>query len=169
METKAKKQFKMPHLLWIMTGIILLSCLATYLIPAGQFVTNEAGEIIGTDFQYLGHQTPVSPWDALMLLKSGLTGAATIMFVVMSSGATINVVLETGAMDDLMNWAVYRLKDKGTNLLIILMMVLMAYLGGFGGTDALIAVVPIGILFSKKLKLDPICALGVTTLSLIHI
>lgn len=84
-------------------------------------------------------------------------------FVVMISGATINVVLETGAMDDLMNWAVYKLKDKGTNLLIALMMILMAYLGGFGGTDALIAVVPIGILFSKKLKLDPICALGVTT------
>lgn len=158
-----KKTFKMPHLLWIMFGIILVSCLATYLIPAGQFVTNEAGEIIGTDFQYLGHQTPISPWAALMLMKTGLEGAATIMFVVMISGATINVVLETGAMDDLMNWAVYKLKDKGVNLLIALMMILMAYLGGFGGTDALIAVVPIGILFSRKLKLDPICALGVTT------
>lgn len=158
-----KKAFRMPHLLWIMSGIILLSCLATYLIPAGQFLTNEAGEIIGTDFQYLGHQTPVSPWDALMLMKTGLEGAATIMFVVMVSGATINVVLETGAMDDLMNWAVYKLKDKGAGLLIALMMTLMAYLGGFGGTDALIAVVPIGILFSKKLKLDPICALAVTT------
>ena len=158
-----KKAFKMPHLLWIMFGIILVSCLATYLIPAGQFITNEAGEIIGTDFQYLGHQTPVSPWAALMLMKSGLEGAATIMFVVMISGATISVVLDTGAMDDLMNWAVYKLKDKGMNLLIALMMILMAYLGGFGGTDALIAVVPIGILFSKKLKLDPICALGVTT------
>lgn len=66
-------------------------------------------------------------------------------------------------MDDLMNWAVYKLKDKGSSLLIALMMILMAYLGGFGGTDALIAVVPIGILFSKKLKLDPIVALGVTT------
>ncbi|MGN1140848.1 MAG: AbgT family transporter [Oliverpabstia sp.] len=163
MKEKEKKQFKMPHLLWIMFGIILLSCLATYLIPAGKFLTNEAGEIIGTDFQYLGYQTPVSPWDALMLMKSGLEGAATIMFVVMISGATINVVLETGAMDDLMNWAVYRLKDKGVNLLVALMMILMAYLGGFGGTDALIAVVPIGILFSRKLKLDPICALGVTT------
>lgn len=158
-----KKAFKMPHLLWIMFGIILVSCLATYLIPAGQFITNEAGEIIGTDFQYLGHQTPVSPWAALMLMKSGLEGAATIMFVVMISGATISVVLDTGAMDDLMNWAVYKLKDKGMNLLIALMMILMAYLGGFGGTDALIAVVPIGILFSKKLKLDSICALGVTT------
>lgn len=160
---KEKKQFKMPHLLWIMFGIILLSCLATYLIPAGQFATNEAGEIVGTEFQYLGYQTPVSPWEALMKMKSGLVGAATIMFVVMVSGATINVVLKTGVLDDLMNWAVYKLKDKGTSLLIALMMILMAYLGGFGGTDALIAVVPIGILFAKKLKLDPICALGVTT------
>ncbi len=158
-----KKAFKMPHLLWIMFGIILVSCLATYLIPAGQFATNEAGEIMGTEFEFLGHQTPVNPWDALMLMKSGMIGAATIMFVVMVSGANINVVLETGVMDDLMNWGVYKLKDKGAGILIAMMMVLMAYLGGFGGTDALIAVVPIGVLFAKKLKLDPICALGVTT------
>lgn len=161
--TKERKPFKMPHLLWIMFGIILLSCVATYLIPAGQFAVNEAGEIIGTEFQYLGYQTPVSPWDALMSMKSGLAGAATIMFVVMVSGATINVVLDTGVLDDLMNWAVYKLKDKGAGLLVAMMMILMAYLGGFGGTDALIAVVPIGVLFAKKLKLDPICALGVTT------
>ena len=69
-----KKAFKMPHLLWIMFGIILVSCLATYLIPAGQFATNEAGEIMGTEFEFLGHQTPVNPWDALMLMKSGMGG-----------------------------------------------------------------------------------------------
>jgi uncharacterized ion transporter superfamily protein YfcC len=39
----------------------------------------------------------------------------------------------------------------------------MTYLGAFAGTDALIAVVPIGVLFAKKLKLDPIVAMGVTT------
>lgn len=160
---KEKKKFKMPHLLWIMTGIIMLACLATYIIPAGTFETNEAGQIIGTELQYLGHQTPVSPWQALMDIKTGLNGAATIMFVVMISGAAMNVVLDTGVMDDAMNWSVAKLKDKGANLLVIMMMILMAYLGGFGGTDALIAVVPIGILFAKKLKLDPICALGVTT------
>ncbi|MCD8146339.1 MAG: AbgT family transporter [Clostridiales bacterium] len=160
---KEKKPFKMPHLLWIMIGIILLACLATYVIPAGQFATNESGEIIGTEFHYLGYQTPVSPWDALMSIKTGLASASTVMFVVMISGATINVVLDTGVMDDMMNWSVAKLKDKGPNLLVIMMMVLMAYLGGFGGTDALIAVVPIGILFAKKLRLDPICALGVTT------
>ena len=62
MGKKEKKPFKMPHLLWIMFGIIVLACLATYLIPAGEFAVNEAGQITGTDFHFLGHQTPVSPW-----------------------------------------------------------------------------------------------------------
>ena len=79
--------------------------------PAGEFAVNEAGQITGTDFHFLGHQTPVSPWGALMRVKSGMVGAATIAFVVMISGANINVVLETGVMDDLMNWGVYKLKE----------------------------------------------------------
>ena len=91
MGKKEKKPFKMPHLLWIMFGIIVLACLATYLIPAGEFAVNEAGQITGTDFHFLGHQTPVSPWGALMRVKSGMVGAATIAFVVMISGANINV------------------------------------------------------------------------------
>ena len=70
-----------------------------------------------------------------MRVKSGMVGAATIAFVVMISGANINVVLETGVMDDLMNWGVYKLKDKGTGILVSMMMILMAYLGGFGGTE----------------------------------
>ena len=115
----------------------------------GKFDIDEAGQITGTDFHFLGHQTPVSPWGALMRVKSGMVGAATIAFVVMISGANINVVLETGVMDDLMNWGVYKLKDKGTGILVSMMMILMAYLGGFGGTDALIAVVPVGVMFSK--------------------
>lgn len=42
--------------------------------------------------------------------------------------------------------------------------ILMLYLGAFGGSDALIEIVPIGILFAKKLKLDPICGLLTTFL-----
>ena len=38
----------------------------------------------------------------------------------------------------------------------------MVYLGGFGGSDALIAIIPVGIVFARKMKLDQICALGVT-------
>src|SRR5699024_2833316 len=79
------------------------------------------------------------------------------------AGAMTAVVMATGAIDEFLNWAIYKLKDKNENILISIMFVLMVYLGSFGGSDALIAVVPVGVIFCKKLKLDPICAIGVST------
>lgn len=160
---KKKFQFKMPHLLWIMLGLIVIMCLLTYVIPAGTFAKDDKGNLIGTAFSYVGHQTPVSLFRAAMLMLDGLTGSALIIFVVMVSGAGIAVILDTGAVDDFLNWAVYKLSTKGINILIPMMFVLMTYLGAFGGSDALIAVVPIGVVFAKKLKLDPIVGIGVTT------
>ena len=158
-----KINFKMPHLLWLMLGLVVLSCLATYIIPAGKFVVDSDGKILADQFEYLGNQTPISIWQGFCSIKDGLVGASTIIFVVMISGANIHIMLETKAIDNFMNWSLHKMKDKNKSILIILLFFLMAYLGGFGGTDALIAVVPIGILFAKKLKLDPIVALGVTT------
>ena len=98
-----------------------------------------------------------------MLILQGLGDSGLVIWTVLTSGAMTAVVMATGAIDELLNWAIYKLKDKSENILITIMFVLMVYLGGFGGTDALIAVVPIGVIFTKKLKLDPICAIGVSS------
>ncbi len=161
MKTK-KKAFQMPHLFWIMMGLLLAACIATYFIPAGEFAVDGNGQILNGEFHYLGYQTPVNPWQALMLFLDGMTGSGVIIFTVMISGASIGVIMDTGAIDQFLNWSIYKLKDKNDDIMVIIMFVLMTYLGSFGGTDALIAVVPIGILFAKKMKLDPITALGVT-------
>lgn len=158
-----KKNFKMPHLFWIMIGLLLFACLLTYIVPAGEFAVDENGKILGDQFQYLGHQTPVAPWRMFMLILQGLSDSGTVIWTVLTSGAMTAVVMATGAIDELLNWAIFKLKDKSENILITIMFVLMVYLGGFGGTDALIAVVPIGVIFTKKLKLDPICAIGVSS------
>lgn len=159
-----KKKFKMPHLFWIMMGLLLITSLLTYIIPAGQFATDPTTKaIIGTQFNYLGHQTPVSPIDMLMLILDGLASSATVGWAVLVSGAMIVIIIGTGAIDEFLNWAIYKLKDKNENILISGMFILMVYLGAFGGSDAMIAVVPIGVMFCKKIKLDPICAIGVTT------
>ena len=160
---KAKKGFKMPHLFWIMMGLLLFACLLTYIIPAGEFAVDENGKILGDQFSYLGHQNPVAPWRMFMLILQGLGESGLVIWTVLTSGAMTAVVMATGAIDELLNWAIYKLKDKSENILITIMFVLMVYLGGFGGTDALIAVVPIGVIFTKKLKLDPICAIGVSS------
>jgi len=164
MSEKKKKGFKMPHLLWIMFGLILVMCALTYVVPAGSFARDEAGKVLDPIvFNYLGAQSPVDPWMAVMSILEGLTGSATIVFAVMTSGATIAIILESKVFDRLLNYAVYKLKDKGQNTIIIIMFILMVYLGAFGGSDALIAIVPIGVLFAKKLKLDNITAVAITT------
>lgn len=160
---KEKKQFKMPHLLWIMTGLLLVSSLCTYIIPAGAFLTGEGEGLSGAQFAYLGHQTPVSPIQALLYVLPGLVGSANVIFVVMVCGASIQVFLETKAFDRVLNYSIYKMQGTGQKLLISVLFCLMVYLGGFGGSDALIAIVPIGILFAKKLRLDPIVGMGVST------
>jgi len=162
--TKEKKSFKMPHLFWIMMSLLVITSLLTYVIPAGQFATDpETGKILGDQFIWLEAQTPVSPVAMFMTILDGLTSSALIGYAVMVSGASVAIVMGTGAFDEFLDWAIYKLKDKDDTILLMVMFVLMVYLGAFGGSDALIAIVPVGVMFAKKLKLDPICAIGVST------
>ena len=162
-EAPKKKQFKMPHLLWMMVGVILLGCLLTYIIPAGAFELDEKKNAIPGTFHLLDKQSPQSPWNALMYIMDGLRNASNIIFIIMVAGGTIRVFLESNAVDDFLNWATFKLKDKGVVVLVTILYWLMVYLGGFGGNDGMVAMVPIGILLAKKLKLDPVVAVGVTT------
>ncbi|MEG2435652.1 MAG: YfcC family protein [Ruthenibacterium sp.] len=159
---KEKKPFKMPHLLWIMIGLLLLCSLLTYIIPAGQFAVDADGKILGDKFAYMDAQTPVNPLKALLQVLPGLIGSGNVIFVVMVCGAAIQVFLDTKAFDKLMNFCIYKMQGKGEMLLIGVLFCIMVYLGAFGGNDSLVAIVPLGILFARKLKLDSITAIGVS-------
>lgn len=163
MKKAKKKGFKMPHLLWIMIGLILICSLLTYIIPAGRYSVDEQGAILSGQFQYLGYQTPVSPVAAFLNIYQGMVESGTIIFIVMICGACIEVSMATRCFDKLLDWALYKFKDSGQTILITVMFCLMVYLGAFGGSDALIAIVPVGILFAGKMKLDPICAMAMST------
>lgn len=161
---KKKKQFKLPHLLYIMLGIIFIVWALTYIIPAGNFGKTPDGKIDGTVFNYLDQQTPVSLSRLLFMFLEGMMNSSMVVFMVLITGANLGVILETGAVDDFLNWSIYKLRNRSASVLVPMIFILMVYLGAFGGSDALIAIVPIGILFAKKLKLDPICGLLTTFL-----
>ena len=165
-EEKKKKGFKMPHLLFLMLGLITFMSIMTYVIPAGEFGVNpETGALIGDQFNYLGYQVPVNPWQAFLLILPGMTNSGLVVSMVLMGGGTTEIILTTGALDDMINWAVYALKDAGISVLVPLMCIVIGLLGGFGGGDQLVAIVPIGVMFAKKLKLDPIIAAAVTFMS----
>lgn len=162
-EATTKKKFKMPHILWLMLGLLLLATVLTYIVPAGQFARDTNGNIIASDFNLLEKQTPISIGEALMLILPGMVNQASVMLLVLAMGSNTAILLETRSIEQILNWAVYKLQDKGKVIAIIAMFILMTYIGGFAGSDALIAMVPIGIVFSKKFKLDSMVALGLTT------
>lgn len=161
-EKAKKRSFKVPNILWIIMTLILLAVILTYVIPAGKFATDADGRVLANSFSFLDQQTPVSFTKMLMLILDGMYSQGRVMILVMAMGASTQLLLGSNAIDKLFNWATYKLQDKGQVVLLLSLFILMTYIGGFAGSDALIAMVPIGVTFSRRLKLDPIVALGLT-------
>ena len=156
-ETKKKKGFKVPHLFFLLLGLLMVMSLLTYILPAGQFVDLENGERV---FQIID-RTPVNPWQALLNIYQGIANSSMILGVLLVNGGAVEVGLSTKSLDRVIDGCIAKLQDKGSTILIPAAYFLMTLLGGFGGSDALVAVVPVGVLLAKKLKLDQIIAAGI--------
>lgn len=161
MVTQVKeKKFQLPHLLFLLLGLMVFMSILTYILPAGEFVENAAGlkEYVQID------RTPINLWQALLYIYEGIANSGMILALLLVIGGCVEITLTTKALDHLIDFCLYKLQDKGSAVLLPVMFLLMALLGGFGGSDALIAVIPIGVLFAKKLHLDPIVGAGVSFL-----
>ena len=160
-KAKEKKKFQLPHLLFLLLGLLMVMSLLTYVLPAGQFVEVSEGV---KEYMLLESRTPVSIWQALLYIYDGIANSSSILALLLIIGGCVEVVLATKALDRVIDGLIYKLRDKGSAVLLPIMFFLMALLGGFGGSDALIAVIPIGVLVAKKLRLDPIVGAGVSFL-----
>lgn len=161
-----KKGFKMPNIMFLVLGILIFMSLMTYIIPAGQFATDpETKKLLGDQFAFLPEQTPVNPWDAILMILPGLTSSGQVIGLLLCGGGFSGVVLATGAIDRMVDFAIYKFKDKGLSILIPIVFFIYCFVGGFQGGDQIIAMVPIGLAFAKKLRLDPVVGLSVVLLA----
>lgn len=153
---KEKKGFKMPHLMVMIVGLILIMSALTYILPAGQFAVDPVtGKIDGSNFSFLGYQTPVSPWKALLSIAKGITNSGTIISTLLASGGLTGIILATKRLDNVIDYAIYKLADKGIDVLVPLLTLVFCVYGTFSGGDWCVAMVPIGCMIAKKLNCDP--------------
>ena len=82
-------------------------------------------------------------------------------------GGLIYVVIESGAINNVINYSVYKLQDKSITVLVPAIVVLMSAIGALAGQDSLVTFVLVGLLLVKKLRLDKIAALSIFYLSYI--
>ena len=163
---KAKK-FKVPHTYVILIGVILLMAILTYIIPAGVYerVKDADGRsVVDPNSFKVVENTPIKPFDLLLVLEKGLKASSSIVFFIFIVGGAFQIITATGAIEAGIGKAAVALKGK-EKLLIPVMLFLFSLLGGtIGMAEEAIVFVPIGIALARALGYDAIVGTAMITL-----
>ena len=160
-------RFSIPHVLVLILLIILLCCGLTYILPAGLYeIDPQTGLVVPNSFHWV-ENSPISPWRALVEVTNGVASQGVIFALLFIMGGLIYVVIESGAINNVINYSVYKLQDKSITVLVPAIVVLMSAIGALAGQDSLVTFVLVGLLLVKKLRLDKIAALSIFYLSYI--
>lgn len=160
-------RFSIPHVLVLILLIILFCCGLTYILPAGLYeIDPQTGLVVPNSFHWV-ENSPISPWRALVEVTNGVASQGVIFALLFIMGGLIYVVIESGAINNVINYSVYKLQDKSITVLVPSIVVLMSAIGALAGQDSLVTFVLVGLLLVKKLRLDKIAALSIFYLSYI--
>lgn len=157
---KKERKLAFPHVMVLLIILVLVSCVLTYIIPAGTYQYDENGYVIADSFQYVKN-TPINLWDALLKLTSSIQSMGTIFALLFVLGGTVNVMISSGSIENVVNYSIFRLQDKSLKVLIPCITVIMSLLGGLAGNDAMITFVACGMLLARRTKLDRIAGLAI--------
>lgn len=136
-ESNTRKKITMPHIYVLITCIILVCAAATWVLPSGEFdrVKNEAGRMVVVPGTFhVVESAPVGPFGALKAIYTGMENAASVVFFVFISYASISIIISTGAFNGLVA-GLLRLFKGSSRVAII--PIFIAVIGGASSTIGL--------------------------------
>ncbi len=172
-QTKEKKkvgsEFKVPHTLAIMTIIMIVVAIATYIVPGGAYeIINDSGKnvVVQGSFHYID-SNPQGIFELLKAPIEGIIGGAEIIAFLFIVGGAFNLIAKTKAID----FGIVRIVKifQGKEILIIPILVFIFSLGGavFGMSEEAIPFVTILVPLMLALGYDSILAVALTYFSCI--
>ncbi|MGI6177217.1 MAG: YfcC family protein [Eubacterium sp.] len=167
-KTSKKKKREVPHILIILSVMIVIATILTWIIPAGQYdrVEQDGRTVVDPDsFKYV-ERSGVNPFDMFVHVEEGLIGAANITFLIFAAFSAIYVLQETGAIDAAIAKMVKNAKAHPKNEVVILV-VIMVVLAIWGSTgtisyEEIVAFVPIFVSIALALGYDPLVGVGIS-------
>ena len=145
-ESVAEKvsRFSVPHVLVLIVFLILVCCALTYILPAGVYEADPTTGLIVPNSYHNVSPSPVSPWAALLAVTGGIASQGVIIALLLFMGGTSSVIIESGAVSSVSNYAVHKPEDYSSTVLIPFIVALMPSIGGLAGQGSLVAVVDVG-------------------------
>ena len=124
MSEKTKKGFHIHEYL-IVIFMLLLACVLTYVIPAGEYSTivNEAGkEVVDPNGFHFIENTPVNPILMLNLIFRGFVKQANLIFTMLFIAGGVQMIIDTEAVHALMRVLATKF-GKAPRMTIVVMMI----------------------------------------------
>lgn len=156
----AKKKREIPGTYVIITSIIIIMVILTYILPAGTYDYAEDGKTVIAGSFHTVEKNPASFADFLNCFYRGMQGGAGTMFLIFMIGGAFGILGDTGTIHACIAWIIRKTKGNYKMVLFAVGLV-MALLGSVGaGNNVALAFIPIMIILCKKLHLDPIVAVA---------
>lgn len=169
-QAKAKESkkfsFEMPSSFTVLFLIIIVLAILTWIIPAGQYQTNEAGQLIAGTYEVV-ESTPRGFYDVLMSPVYGMYGTETtgaaieVALFIWVMGGFLGVLDYTGALD--VGIASVIKKNRGNEKKLIPLLMLLFALGGstYGMAEETIAFYPLLIPIMVTVGFDTLVAVAI--------
>ena len=159
-----KKKRSRPDGYVILFFALIFAALLTYIIPAGSFerITNEEGISLVVPGSYERVvQQPAGFLDVFVAIQQGLIASSGMIFLVIIIGGTFAVIEKTGAFDALIFQTIRKTRNREWMLIVFLSGILSIF-GGLGIISiSVIALIPIGLLLARAMKMDAIVGVAI--------
>ena len=183
------KKIKLPHVFVLLTGVILVCSVFTYIIPSGEYEreTKEIGTLTRTvvkpgTYQQMekhisaesiiigeeseGKATPVSFFGFLSSIPRGMEAAADIIFFIFIIGGVFGILQRTGTIMAFIQKLLDIFGHKAEVMVIILMIVVAIGSSTLGMGEEFIPLVPLFLIVSKQLGYDRVFGLAIVMLAM---
>ncbi|MBO4901231.1 MAG: YfcC family protein [Lachnospiraceae bacterium] len=157
------------HPILLMSAIVLICAVLTYIIPAGNYervMDEEIGqEIVNPDnFSYI-ERTPSTPIDVLMSLTRGLQAAADVIFFLLIIGGMFAIINGSGALNIGIANILKRLKGREILIIPIFMLFFGCGAAFCGNFEEFLVFVPLVLACCITIGYDSLTAVGIIFLA----
>ena len=168
MNTDKNRTFKLPHILVLLTGIIIICAILTWILPAGEFdrQANAAGtEVVVPGTYHTVDASPVGPFETLKSIYNGMLNGGGVIFFVFIAYASIGLIISTGAFNGLVAGLLKVLKGKARAVIIpIFILVLGCVSSTIGVFEEAFPFIPIFVGIAIAMGYDALVGLGIVAL-----
>lgn len=184
----AFKGIALPHVFALLTGVIFVASLLSYIIPSGTFSREEirVGDrtrtvVVPGSFQPLEKSyslrgvilpdpqpegaAPVSLLQFLSAIPRGLESTAGIVFLIFLIGGVFGIFQRTGTITAVLHTLIRRYANSGPLLTVVLMLGIGISASTLGMGEEFIPLVPIFLYMARELGYDRVYGLALVVLA----